>query len=298
MDLLQLRYFCTVARFGSITQAADLLHVSQPSLSKTIMNLENGLGMPLFDRIGRRIYLSARGKAFYDRVKDGLDLIDDAQNKLADSCGSPTGEINLLILAASSMMPELIVKFAKRYPSIHFKLHHQVRHDLRYSEEYDFCVSATPMDYSHMETVELLTEEIVLVVTKDHPLATRREIDLTEAATCNFVTYSRGPSLRMLMDSLCYMAGFTPHIVFEGDSVSTLQAMIAIEAGVALLPLYTFRNPPGNQLVALHIRKPISQRTVNLSWRADKYMSKACELFKNFCCMYFQDYINTSPDHI
>lgn len=294
MDLLQLRYFCAVARMDSITAAADYLHISQPSLSKTIISLEKELGSPLFDRIGRHIYLSTRGKAFYDKVKDALDLIDGARNELADSDGNPTGEINLLILAASSMMPDLIVRFTRLYPSIHIRLHQQVRHDLRYSEEYDLCISATPMDYSHMETSALLTEEIVLVVPRNHPLARRESVDLAEAATCDFIAYSRGPSLRVLMDSLCYLAGFTPRIVFEGDSVSIMIAMIETQAGVTLLPKYTFHMPPENQLTAVHIHTPVAQRTVNLSWRADKYLSRACVLFKEFCFAYFRENIRSA----
>jgi LysR family transcriptional activator of glutamate synthase operon len=287
MRLSQLRYFCVVAKYESITRASEDLRISQPSLSKTIIELEDELGVPLFDRIGRNIQLNDRGKLFYSKIKDSLDLIDSAKSEAIDSTMEPAGEINLLILAASLIMPDIIVQFQKKYPKIKFNLHQQVRHDLRFSDEYDLCISATPMDYSGLETLTLLTEEIVLVVPKGHKLASRKEIELAEAADCQFLAYSPGPSLRVLLDGLCYMAGFSPKIIFEGDSVSMLHAMIQAEMGVTLLPVYTYKSLSPNNTVSIKISKPVAQRKINLSWNGDKYMPKQCQLFMDFCLEYF-----------
>lgn len=291
MRLSQLQYFCVAAKYESITKAAEELLISQPSLSKAIIDLEQELGVSLFDRIGRNIYLNARGKIFYSKIKDALDLIDTAKHEVMDYTLSPSGEINLLILAASLIMPDLIVQFQKQYPLIKFNLHQQVRYDLRFSEEYDLCIAATPMDFSGLETITLLTEEIVLVVPKNHRLASREEIDLAEAADCDFLVYSPGPSLRVLMDSLCYMAGFSPRIIFEGDSVSTLNAMLQAEMGVALLPTCTYKSLSPENTVSIKISKPKAQREVKLVWNKDKYMSKHCQLFMDFCRQYFHEYI-------
>ncbi len=297
MELTQLRYFCAVVQHGSITAAAEALYVSQPALSKTIIHLERELGHPLFDRIGRRIHLNPRGRAFYERVKDALDLIDNAQSELIDLEETITGEVNLLVLAASSWMADLIVRFKRRYPAIRIHMHQQTRYDLRHSEQYDFCISATPMNYASLAVLPLLTEEIVLVASARHPLAGRESIDLAEAAEYDFVAYSRGPSLRELMDSLCYMAGFTPRIVLEGDSVETLLASIGAEIGVSLLPLRTFRNPADTGLAVVHLHQPAAQRTVNLTWSPDKYMPKACRLFRDFCQSYFEHRENDTVPH-
>lgn len=291
MELLQLRYFRTVAKMENITNAAESLNISQPSLSKTIINLEMELGVPLFDRVGRHIYLNTRGKLFYEKINDALDIIDSAKNIINESASAPGGEVNLLILAASRVMPDLIKTFLIEYPQIRIKLHQQIHHDLRYSEEYDFSISATPMDYSQLEILPLLTEEIVLAVPVSHPLAEKRTIKLHEAALYDFITYSRGPSMRVLFDSLCYMAGFTPKIRCESDGVGTLLSLISDGFGLALLPRDTLFGFDTGKVILVSIDNPAANRTINLSWRKEKYMSKACTLFKHHCISYFREHI-------
>jgi DNA-binding transcriptional LysR family regulator len=289
MDLLQLKYFCIVAKMENITNAAEFLNISQPSLSKTIINLEYELGVHLFDRVGRHINLNARGKVFYSKIKDALEILNSAKSEIDESSESPGGEVNLLILAASSLAPELIKTFMSKYPQVHINLHQQIHHDLRYSEEYDFHISATPMDYSQLETVALLTEKVILAVPASHPLAGKPMVNLEETAQSDFITYSRGPSLRVLFDSLCYMAGFTPKIRCECDTLNILLSMISAGFGVSLIPANTLIR--SDNIVSIPINNPLAKRTVNLSWRKEKYMSKACMCFKQHCISFFREYI-------
>lgn len=290
MELLQLRYFCTVAQMESITNAAQSLNISQPSLSKTIINLEREVGSPLFDRLGRHIYLNAQGKLFYEKIRDSLDLIDTAQNELQNAALNPSGDIKLFIIAASSLIPGMLAGFVAAYPHIRLNLYQQVSYDLRYSDEYDFSISATPMDYSHLETYPLLTEEIVLAVPASHPLALRESIRLSEASDCNFVAFSRGPSIRVLSDSLCFMAGFAPKIIFESDGINTLFTMIENGLGVSLLPAETHRKIDESKIKLLPVCEPYVSRTVNLAWRKEKYMTSACILFKQYCIDFFYEH--------
>jgi DNA-binding transcriptional LysR family regulator len=292
MELLQLRHFRTVAKMENITAAAESLNISQPSLSKTIINLELELGASLFDRIGRHIYLNTRGKLFYEKACDALDILDGAKNLIDESNESPRGEGNLLILAASWIMPEMIKDFMRKDPQIRINLHQQSHYDLRYSEEYDFSISATPMDYSQLETIPLHTEEIVLAVASSHPLADKGSIDLREAADCEFITYSRGPTLRVLSDSLCYMAGFTPKIRCECDSVNAMFTLVSGGLGVALLPVDTLVKGSKRDIVPVPLNNPMAKRTINLAWRSEKYMSKACTLFKQSCVSFFREHIS------
>lgn len=289
MELLQLRYFCTVAQMESITNAAQSLQISQPSLSKTIINLEKELGTTLFDRLGRHIHLNEKGKQFLEKVRDGLELIDSAQKELMHVHAEPRGEINLLILAASTRMPDLIASFIRKMPGIRINLHQQVCLDLRYADDYDFSISATPMDYSNLEVYPLLTEDIVLAVPKAHPLSMHDEIDLSAAANCDFLAFSTGPSLRVLTDSLCYMAGFAPKIMFESDGTAALYTLIEAGLGVALIPADTHRHIDENKVKLLKIINPAASRTINLAWRQEKYLNSACLLFKQYVIDYFYD---------
>lgn len=107
MELLQLRYFCEVARRESVTKVAEELHVSQPSLSKTIKNLEQELGVVLFDRVKKRIVLNEQGKEFYDKVSKGLNLIDSAVDGLSVTPDSENGTISLIVKAGQCFFPPM-----------------------------------------------------------------------------------------------------------------------------------------------------------------------------------------------
>lgn len=292
MELLQLRYFCTVAQMENITNAAQSLNISQPSLSKTIINLEREVGVPLFDRLGRHIYLNSQGKLFYEKIRDGLDLIDSARNELLDTSAKPSGDIKLFVLAASSLVPGMLAGFVSSYPQIRINLYQQTSYDLRYSDEYNFSISATPMDYTNLEVYPLLTEEIVLAVPASHPLAGKDEIQLSDAADCNFIAFSHGPSLRVLTDSLCYMAGFAPRIIFESDGINTLFTMIEAGAGVSLIPAETHRRIDEQKIKLVRVREPYASRTVNLAWRRGKNMNNACMLFKQHCIDFFYEHLH------
>jgi DNA-binding transcriptional LysR family regulator len=292
MELLQLRYFCTVAKLESITRTAETLHVSQPSISKTIINLETELGAPLFDRIGRRITLNSRGKIFYEKILDALYTIDNAYNHIDELTSNPYGKINLLILAAAKFAPDLVGGFLRKYPRIRVNLRQWYHYNLQYSGEFDFSISATPMDYSHHEFVPLLTEEIVLAVSSTHPLAGMKVIDLKIAEPYEFIVISPGPSIRTLTDSLCYLAGFAPKIRCECDNMDTLISMIADGHCVALMARDTLFNYYSAGLTALSLRNSGAKRTVNLAWRRDKCFSRACSLFKDYCITYFRNGFN------
>jgi DNA-binding transcriptional LysR family regulator len=289
MELLQMRHFCTVAKLESITRAAETLNVSQPSISKTIINLETELGGPLFDRIGRRITLNSRGKIFYEKILDALYMIDNAYNHVDELTENPYGKINLLILAAAKFAPELVVGFLKKYPHIRVNLRQWYHYNLQYSWEFDFSISATPMDYSQHDYIPLLTEEIVLAVSSAHPLANMKVIDLKMAEPYEFVVISPGPSIRTLTDSLCYLAGFAPRIRCECDNMDTLISMITDGLCVALMAQDTLFNYYDAGLTGLSLNNSGAKRTVNLAWRKDKYFSKACSLFKDYCISYFRN---------
>ena len=121
MDLLQLRYFQTVARTEHMTKAAQELFIAQPSLSKTIRRLEKEIGVPLFDRQGRSIKLNQFGKAFLGHLDTLFRELEEGQREVRDMAGLENGEVSL---AATSLhwLPELLHRFQLLHPAVHFNL--------------------------------------------------------------------------------------------------------------------------------------------------------------------------------
>ena len=151
MELLQLRYFCEVARRESVTKVAEELHVSQPSLSKTIKNLEQELGVVLFDRVKKRIVLNEQGKEFYDKVSKGLNLIDSAVDGLSVTPDSENGTISLIVKAGQCFFPPMYDLFCKLHPNIILDVANFSLMQRKLMTEYDFHISASMNTYENVE---------------------------------------------------------------------------------------------------------------------------------------------------
>ncbi|SFC88903.1 regulatory helix-turn-helix protein, lysR family [Bacillus sp. OV322] len=120
MELLQLKYFQTVARLEHMTHAAEELKIAQPSLSKTISRLEEDLGVPLFDRIGRQIKLNQYGKTFLTRVDRIFMELGEAKRELEYLSGLHLGMVQLAI-SIPSILPDLISSFLAQHKNIFFQ---------------------------------------------------------------------------------------------------------------------------------------------------------------------------------
>ena len=289
MDLLQLHYFRTVARFEHVTRAAEDLRVAQPALSKSITRLEAELGVPLFDRRGRRIALNTCGRAFLPHVERVFMAIEDGRQELADLAGLARGTVTVVATTLHALA-DLLSAFRDRYPEVNFRLSQASTAEMQawlISGEIDFCLGSAPIAGPALRSVALLTEEILLAVPPRHRLAGRGCIPLGEVAAEPFISAKRGYWSRDVTDEACRQAGFIPNIICEGDEPGALRSLVAAGLGVAFLPTSSRRAGTGPEVVWLHITEPVCQRTVSLVWREDRYLSAAARQFRQFAVEYF-----------
>ena len=260
--------------------------VSQPSLSKTLKTLEQDLGVKLFERKGKYIRLNRMGELFYQNIHQCLNHLDDTVQQLSDMSDSPTGQVNLLINAASTFMPDLYVRFKREYPYIQLLLSNFVRTEHRIYD-YDFFIS----DANHFpiqaktEGVKLFTERMVLAVTANHPFAKRQIVNLAEAKNMPFVSSNRKEEI----EALCQQAGFRPNIAVQCDNGNTYIWMLRNHIGITILPEIALGSILPPEIVCIPFTNPSAERTVSLYWNQQCYMSKAAKLFRDYCIGYFKD---------
>ncbi len=297
MDLLQLRYFRTVARYEHMTQAAQELYISQSSLSKTIAHLEHELGVSLFNRQGRQIQLNQYGKAFLRRVEQVFAALDDGQRELVDLAGGEQGQV---VLASMSvyLLPGLLHAFLERYPGINIRLFGNPRQEtLAQLErgEVHLYITSPPIERPRIERASLMMEEILLAVPPGHWLAERETIRLSEVAREPFLALKRGYSLRELTDTLCQQVGFTPNVVFEGDEPVALLHLVKAGLGIACIPALVWKSVPEIAVAHVHIEEPCCQREILLLWSKDRYLSVAAREFRDFMITYFAPFDQAVP---
>lgn len=257
MELLQLQYFCKVAKLEHMTKAAQELHIAQPALSKTISRLEEHAGVPLFDRNGRQIQLNAFGKAFLKKVEAALCLLEEGQRELIDLAGMERGRV-IIATTTHKCFSDMIGSFMSLHPDV------QMRITQASSEE--------------------KKQQIRLAVPPSHHLANRDTIDLAEVAHEPFICIKEGNPFRAMTDAFCQQAGFAPNIICEVDEHSAISHFLHAGIGIAFLP-----ETLGDKVNSLHLirmERPFCQRTYQLAWRKDRYLSVASRTFRDYVISY------------
>lgn len=289
MELQQLKYFQAVARLEHMTRAAEELNITQPSLSITISRLEEDIGVPLFDRSGRQIKLNEFGKIFLKRVNRVFSELDEGFREVNDLAGLEYGTVSL---AATNLvlLPELLNTFLSQYPQVKFRLFQDTTIKMQQQlekGEVDLCITSPPVEGRGVKSIPLFMEEIILVVPKQHRFANREEIDLHELENDPFVSLKTGYGIRDTADSLCKQAGFAPNIAFEVNEPSLVSYLVQSGIGVAFLPMNAWKGNLEQTTSCLHIKAPLFQRTIGLSWLEERYFSAASQRLRQFVIDYF-----------
>ncbi|MEK4660860.1 LysR family transcriptional regulator [Priestia sp. FSL H7-0729] len=291
MELLQLKYFLTVARCEHVTEAAGKLHVTQSSLSKTIQRLEDDLGVPLFDRIGRKLRLNDFGRIFLQRTEKALFELEQGKREIADFSNPDQGTLQLAVTTASTL-PGILQEFRKNSPDIQFHVQMvslENMSKLLHRGEVDFCLSSPPIQGDDIECQILYEDPIVVAVPMGHRHADRSSIQLTELKDEWFVGVKQGYGIRDMVDSVCQSAGFLPKYVYEGDEPARLTALVEAEIGLAFIPS-TARNPH-ERIKYLQVEEHQLVRKIALLSHKNRYISKAALEFRSVVT----DYFNAMP---
>ncbi|WP_434751120.1 LysR family transcriptional regulator [Paenibacillus amylolyticus] len=285
MELLQLKYFQTVAYTQHISKAAAQLNIAQPSLSLTIKRLEDEIGTPLFHRKGRNIELNAAGEILLKHVNRIFIELENA--KLA--IHQKDDELSKLIRIAisnSRFLSGLISEYIEVCPSA--QLHQGIasRSDIRMQlkkGDIDLGITGHPIQDEEIASRVLVEEHIVLVLPYAHAYGAEKEISLHAVANEPFLSLANNDEYSRFTTMLCEKAGFVPHLAFEVDS-HTLVEIIRLDRGVALLPVSVCRN------LGLHY-VPIADDAVvypiSLSWVRHRNLSPYLAQFRDFIVSYY-----------
>ncbi len=284
MELLQLRYFRSAARYQNFSRAAREHMVPQSSISITVARLEEELGCRLFDRNGRRVALNDNGALFLRYVDMALNGLDEGIRKISPQM---TGTIRLAISAGSRLVPAMLTDFHREYPNIHFTLT-QTPEDTALPEQMDFAVMALPLQDDTMEAMPLMKDEIQLAVPDNHPFSRRGGVGLAELKDEPFVGFHTGKSMRRITDAYCREKGFTPRIVLEAGDAATFRSLLRNRMGIGFVPRRAWNMLPEPSLVLLPITDAVCERTLALCWKKGKELSWAETVFRDFAKQWYR----------
>ena len=244
MDLRHARTFVTVADLGTVSKAALRLRVAQPALSRQLIDLENELGLRLFDRVGRRLLLTGEGEQLLSACRT---LLNSANAVTEQAQALRHGDQGVLRIAGSpqhieSVLSHFLHRYAERYPKVEVKMSEGTGSDiLRLLERGDIhlgqnLLHAVQLDQRHYGSLSLGSVELLAVCHPAMPLGPHRTIEVSHLAAFPLLLMDSGFGFRRAFDSASQMAGLEPKIMFESRNPHTLLALAEARHGVAIVP--------------------------------------------------------------
>jgi DNA-binding transcriptional LysR family regulator len=285
--LPQLRVFEASARLGSLTRAAEELHIAQPTASVQIKKLTETVGLPLFEQVGKRVYLTDAGQRLYAGCHDvfrALSAIDEALN------GMRSMESGHLRLAVSStgkyFAPRMLGAFIQRYPGVEASLEIHNRKtliDRLANNEDDLYVFASPLDREDVVTQALLPNPLVVFARDDHPLANARSIAFERIAAEPFLMREPGSGTRLLAAKLFEQRGLAPRIRMELSTDEAIKEAILAGLGVAIMSRFTLGlEPEPSRLICLDVEGFPLENHWHFAYPVGKQLSATARAFMDF----------------
>lgn len=284
MELLQLKYFKDAAKFENFSKAAKHNYVPQPSISKAVKNLESELGVPLFERTGRNIFLNDNGKFFYDNVTEIFNILDTCTERFSHY---NSDIINLYVQEGSFFVPKLVADFTLIHnkTTINYSSVSEVLHSKK--APYDFTFMPMRNDMSNFNYELLLKDDLVLLVSQSHPFAARDTVSLSELSSENFISYYNTISHRVLSDRLCKDIGnFEPNYIYETHDEYVVLHLVSQNKGVTLIPEKFYLSRPYGNIKVVKLDKTIACELV-LAWDKNHILSNEEKAFLDFSKNWF-----------
>lgn len=282
IDIKQLHYFLAIAEEGSITKAAERIHMAQPPLSKQLKMLEEELQVELFERNTRNLKITEAGKHLHYRAQQIIDLTETTVRELKDYDEGIYGTLTVgtISSAGDTLLPEKVLSFHKKYPNIRFHIKKNNTHevlDLLKNGLIDVGIVRTPIDSEYYDSI-LFPEEPMVAATVGTPFWT----DSQQAIT---IADLEGKPLLILnryketVVKACHNAGFEPHIIGKIDDTRTIMLWANKGMGVAIVQRDWPDLMGSNDLVYKEIAEPLLLTQPAVVWMKNRYLSSVTRHF-------------------
>ena len=288
MNLYHLRYFSTLAHIEHYTKAADILAITQPSLSYAISTLEEELGVKLFEKNGRNVTLTKYGKVFLKDVEEVLNRLDSSVNSLK-LAGKGEGCIDVAFLRTLGIdfLPKIMRGFLAANPTkkIDFNLYcdkvltADILNGLK-EKKYDLGFCSMIDNEPLIEFIPVAKQDLVVIVPEGHPLASKSEIHLEETLEYKQIIYKRGSGLRHIIDHLFDQIGAYPDVSYEIAEDHVVAGFVANGFGIAVAPDIPIIH--SLNLKVLPLVSPTWQRNFYMATLKDAYHPPVVDIFKQF----------------
>ena len=296
MELRDLRYFCLTAEMEHVTKAADKLGVAQPFLTKIIKQIEDEIGAPLFEKVGRQIRLNQFGQAFYEQSKKVLSSMDNLFVEMDYLLDKPGRNITLLS-NTEAYTPGLIINFNKNDMNYTLSVFYALQNviiDALKSGEADFALTCPPITEgvsSGIKTEIAFYDIGWILLPPNHPLLEKKVIDFTDLDGEKLVTSPKGSAIRWKVEPLYEKYGMKMNVVCESNNLNLITQAVECGMGYAFMPSLYMNERPELYKYAVEVFAEREERQAyfGLSYNEHAAENRNAKHFKSFAMNYFQE---------
>ena len=273
MELLWLRYFDCAARHESMTRAAEEFMIPQSAMSQTIARLEKELGVKLFAREKRRIFLNENGRLFWEKARVALDAIDEGISFFKSD--DKRSDITVLVLQDRGYINNCVCEFCKTHPSVSFDLHY----DTEKNKTADLCIAdkSTASNYDHCAF--LFESPILLALPRNSPLVKKKSVSLKDIADYPLISIGKQFPLTDMIDKLLQSSNTKPSATIRCIDPHMASKCIASGLGVTFTPIADWQEMNNPDIKLLPLDDISLTRSTYLCW--NKNISAIANEFKD-----------------
>ncbi|CAM3417301.1 cidABC operon transcriptional activator CidR [Marinicrinis lubricantis] len=287
MDIRHLQYFLEVAKHQSFTKAAEALYITQPTISKLIKNLEEELGILLFERVGKRVELTDAGEVLLQQAQGMVQSFEHMTVQLGDLLELKHGRIRMGLppMIGASYFPKMMGMFRQKYPGIQLELFEDGAKKVEAEVEaghLDIGVVLLPTKPELFDMIPFVEDQLMIVVHADHPLLELDEVRLKDLEHEPFLLFREDFALHDRIIEECRNTGFEPNIMYKSSQWDFISEMAAAKLGIALLPNTICKELTTRQVRIIPLKQPVIPWHLAMVWRKDRYLSFAAREWIRF----------------
>ncbi len=284
--LHQLKVFETTARLASFTKAAEELSIKQPTVSSQIKQLTKAIGLPLFEQIGKQLYLTTAGEELLSTCQDVFTQLDNFQSKIADLKGTKEGILSVTVVTtAKYFVPRILGSFCQIYPNIDISLqvtNHQQIHQRMLKNKDDLYVLSQPPEDVDLESHAFLDNPLVVVAPRNHILSNKKNIPVEELQRFPFLLREIGSNTRREVQKLFDKHNLNIKVRLELGSNEAIKQAIVGGLGISILSKHTLTTHYEDELCILDVQGFPIEKNWYVTHLSGKQLSVIAQTFLEY----------------
>ena len=296
VTLRQLEVFSAVARNQSFTKAAEVLHLSQPGVSMQIKQLENSIGLQLFEHVGKKIFLTNAGREMFVYSQSISQMLEEAEVVIEELKGVQSGKLAISVATtASHFATRLLAAFSKQHEGVTISLDITNREALRMQlelNERDLVIMGQPPKGLDVDAEEIMENPLVMIAPAGHPLANEKNIPLTHFSNEQFVVREQGSGTRGAIERFFEQHGVAFNTGIEMTSNEAIKQAVEAGLGLGIVSIHTLElELETKRLQILDVCDFPILRHWYIMQRKGKRLSPAAQAFKTFVLQQAKEFI-------